>query len=126
MDRERYQTQVTEKVTPLVSSTYVRWHMAHRRELLEAWEFPHTQRHGVTLVARADAVPCIQRIVASGCRVYGYDSFTVFPDGKIQPHMEWSPSWDSGSAPRLDTLIADLQSHPAVITHYEFVFESAA
>lgn len=100
--------------------------MAHRRELLETWEFPHTQRHGVTLVARADAIQCIQRIFASGCRVYGYDSFTVFPDGQIQPHMEWSPSWDGDSAPRLDTLIADLQSHPAAITHYEFVFESAA
>lgn len=100
--------------------------MADRRELLEAWRFPHTQSHGVTLVARADAIPCVQRIFASGCRFYGYDSFAVFPDGTIQPHMEWSPSWDGGSAPPLDLLIADLQSHPVGVTHYEFVFESAA
>jgi hypothetical protein len=100
--------------------------MADRRELLEAWQFPHTQRHGVTLVARADAIACVRRIFASRCRLYGYDSFTVFRDGEIQPHMEWSPSWDGGSTPPLDVLIADLQSHPTGVTHYEFVFESAA
>jgi len=60
-----------------------------------------------------------------GCRFYGYDSFTVFPDGKIQPHLEWSPSWDAGSMPFLEVIIADLKSHPADVTHYEFVFESA-
>ncbi len=100
--------------------------MADRRELLEAWGFPHTQRHGVTLVARPDAIPGVQRTLASGCRFYGYDSFTVFSDDKIQPHMEWSPSWDGGSAPALDALVADLQFHPTGVTHYEFVFESAA
>ena len=100
--------------------------MADRRELLEAWGFPHVQRHGVTLVARADAISCIERIYASGARFYGYDSFTVFSDGKIQPHMELSPSWDAGSSPPLEALIADLQSHPVGVTHYEFVFEGAA
>jgi hypothetical protein len=94
--------------------------------LLKAWELPHTQRHGLTLVARPEAIPTVRRIFAEHCRFYGYDSFTVFPDGKIQPHMEWSPSWELPSAPSLDSLIADLQSHPADITHYEFVFESAA
>ncbi|GEM_PF-1565457 len=100
--------------------------MANRRELLEAWGVPHTQRHGVSLVARADAIPCVQRIYTLGARFYGYDSFTVFPDGKIQPHMELCASWDGGSAPPLNALITDLQSHPAGVTHYEFVFESAA
>ena len=100
--------------------------MADRRELLKTWELPHTQRHGVTLVARSEAVSCVRRIFAERCRFYGYDSFTVFSDGKIQPHMEWSPSWELLSVPTLDALIADLQSHPTDITHYEFVFESAA
>lgn len=100
--------------------------MADHCELLETWGFPHIQKHGLTLVARADAIPCVRRIFASGCRFYGYDSFTAFPDGKIQPHMEWSPGWDEGSALTPDELIGDLQSHPAGITHYEFVFESAA
>lgn len=100
--------------------------MTHRRELLQEWKFPHVQRHGVTLVARADAISCVQRIAAEGCRFYGYDSFTVFPDDKIQPHIEWSPSWDEIFKPSLDKLIVDLQSHPSSVTHYEFVFESAA
>lgn len=99
--------------------------MAHRRELLQAWNFPHSQRHGVTLVARADAVPCVRRIIADGCRFYGYDSFTVFADGKIQPHLEWSPSWAVGATPSLDAIVAELQSHSDDVTHYEFVFERA-
>lgn len=97
--------------------------MTDRRELLERWGFPHTQRHGVTLVARSDAAACVERIFSEHCRFHGYDAFTIFPDGKIQPHMEWSPSWES--APSLETLMADLRSHPADVSHYEFVFESA-
>jgi len=99
--------------------------MAKRRELLETWEFPHHQQHGVTLVAREDAVACVRRIYAERCRFYGYDAFTVFPDGSIQPHMEWSPSWDQQSMPSQDTLVEALNAHPAEVTHYEFVFESA-
>lgn len=100
--------------------------MVDRRKLLEEWDFPHAQRHGVTLVARQDAIACVKRITAEGCLFYGYDTFTLFPDGQIQPHMEWSPSWASGSTPPLATIIADLQSHPPGVTHYELVFESAA
>jgi hypothetical protein len=93
---------------------------------LERWSFPHVQRHGVTLVTRSEAVACVERIFAESCRFYGYDSFTVFPDGKIQPHMEWSPSWNQGGTPSLAAVLAELASHPAGVTHYEFVFESAA
>ncbi|WP_339509876.1 hypothetical protein [Pseudomonas sp. RL_15y_Pfl2_60] len=100
--------------------------MANRRKLLETWSFPHVQRYGVTLVARSDAAACVERIFAEDCRFYGYDSFTVLPDGKIQPHMEWSPSWSQGATPLLAALLAELQLHPAGVTHYEFVFESAA
>ena len=73
--------------------------MADREELLQAWSFPHMQHHGITLVARADAAACVERIFAEGCSFYGYDSFTLFRDGKIQPHMEKSPSWEKGAAP---------------------------
>ena len=100
--------------------------MSDRSKLLKKWNFPHVQRHGVTLVARADAIPCVQRILANGCRFYGYDSFTISPDGKIQPHMELSPSWAADSAPSLESLVSDLQAHPPGVTHYEFVFEGAA
>ncbi len=93
-------------------------------ELLKIWHFPITLRHGLTLVARQDAIACVQRIVSGQCRFYGYDAFTVFTDNNIQPHMEFSCSWEQ-SNPSLDTLLATLHSHPANITHYEFVFESA-
>jgi hypothetical protein len=99
--------------------------MSNRRELLATWEFPHTQRHGVTLVARRDARACLERIFAEGCRFYGYDSFTVFANGQIQPHLEWSPSWKRGSVPDLETIVEDLAAHPDQVTHYEFVFEGA-
>ena len=100
--------------------------MADRRELLEAWSFPHVQRYGVTLVARRDAVACVERIAEERCLFYGYDAFTLFPDNTIQPHMEWSPSWNEGITPSLAEIVQDLASHPPGVTHYEFVFESAA
>ena len=100
--------------------------MANRRELLEAWSFPHTQRHGVTLVSRSDAAACVRRIIGEGCRFYGYDSFTIFADNTIQPHMGCSPSWSNGTHPPLAEIVAELAAHPTDVTHYEFVFESAA
>jgi len=99
--------------------------MAHRRELLEAWGFPYLQRGGVTLVARADAQACIERIYRENCRFYGYDAFSIAPDW-IQPHLRWSNSWKEDEAPTPEALLKQLGSHPAEVTHYEFVFESAA
>ena len=97
--------------------------MADRQQILQRWNFPHQQDHGVTLVARADAPACVERIIASGCRFYGY-AFIV--DGHtIQPVMEFSPDWSKGPVPSFETILAQLSSHPTNITHYEFVFEDA-
>ena len=95
-------------------------------ELLLAWSVPHTERNGTTLVARADAVACLERVYLEGCRFYGYDSFTISPEGWIQPFLEWSPSWEAQAAPPLAELVDTIRVHPPEITHYEFVFESAA
>ncbi len=99
--------------------------MSDWRELLQEWGFPHTQRAGVTLVARSDASACIKLIYSNGCRFYGYDSFTVAQDS-IQPHMTWSPSWKDGEAPTPEDLVAEMGTHPPEVTHYEFVFKRAA
>ena len=96
--------------------------VADRQELLERWKFPYRQDHGVTLVTRANARCCVERILSSGCRFYGYDSFIVSGD-TIQPVMEFSPDWSRGRVPSLDEITAQLASHPSIITHYEFVFE---
>ena len=40
--------------------------------------------------------------------------------------MGWSPSWSNGTHPPLAEIVAELAAHPTDITHYEFVFESAA
>jgi len=98
--------------------------MAGREEILKRWSFPHRDDHGVTLVARGDAPACVARIVRSGCRFYGYDSFIV--RGKtIQPVMEFSPDWSRTPVPSLPDILAQLASHPDDITDYEFVFEDA-
>jgi hypothetical protein len=96
--------------------------MAERREILERWGFPHWQRSGVTLVARDHARTCVERILATGCRFYGYDSFIV-TDATIQPVLDFSPDWSRRPVPSLDQILSQLASHPATITHYEFVFE---
>ena len=97
--------------------------MAKRRAILERWKFPYVQHGGVTLIARKDAVECVKRILANSCRFYGYDAFTLFADNKIQPHLDWSTSWPSGTRPSLEGIISELAEHPAEVTHYEFVFE---
>lgn len=97
--------------------------MAKRREILERWKFPFVQHGGITLVAREDARKCVERIFSESCRFYGYDAFTLFPDDKIQPHLDWSASWPRGAAPGLETVISDLAGDPPEVTHYEFVFE---
>jgi|SRR5215831_11732891 len=97
--------------------------MATRRAILERWKFPFVQHGGVTLVARDHARNCIERIFAEPCRFYGYDAFTVFPDNKIQPHLDWSASWPRGAAPTFQAVVSALASHPPEVTHYEFVFE---
>src|SRR6188768_4289682 len=96
--------------------------MAKRDLSRHRWGFPHWQWHGVTLVAREDAPACVGRILETGCRFYGYDSFAVSGE-TIQPFMEFSPDWSGGSVPSLDELLVQLAAHPTIITHYEFVFE---
>jgi hypothetical protein len=98
--------------------------MAGRQEILERWNFPHRQDHGVTLVAREHPRACVERIVKSRCRFYRYDSFRVDGD-TIQPFMEFSPDWSNGPVPPLEDILAQLASHPSDITDYEFVFEDA-
>lgn len=96
--------------------------MAKRDAILLRWGFPFWQRHGVTLVARADAPACVERILENGCLFYGYDSFIVSGEF-IQPVMDFSPDWSRGPVPSLDELLMQLATHPTNITHYEFVFE---
>jgi len=96
--------------------------MAGRDEILKRWNFPHRDNHGVTLVAREHAPACVERIVSTGCRFYGYDSFIVRGDS-IQPVMEFSPDWSRGPVPGLQDILAQLALHPSDITDYEFVFE---
>ena len=55
--------------------------MADWSRLLQEFEFPHTQRGGVTLVSRADANACVELIYAQGWKFLGYDSFTVSDQG---------------------------------------------
>jgi hypothetical protein len=100
--------------------------MKDRRELLQEWSLPHVQRHGVTLVARADAEACLRRVFSEGCDFFGYDAFTVFEDGGIQPHSDFSPSWSGGKCPPLEEVLATLTGHPGGVTHYEFVFRRGA
>ena len=99
--------------------------MSDHRELLEKFDFPHTQRGGVTLVARQDADSCVALVYRHSWRFLGYDSFTVTSEF-IQPHMEWSPDWSRTGAPAMQAVLSELAAHPGEVTHYEFVFDRAA
>ena len=99
--------------------------MSDWRDLLEQSSFPHLQRGGVTLVARDNAPDCIALIYERGWRFLGYDSFTLTSEF-IQPHLEWSPDWSRTGPPSKESVLAQITAHPAEVTHYEFVFQSAA
>ena len=109
---------------PATGTIYVRPKMADGGELLKRWGIPHKQRHGAPLVARDHAQACVERIVKTGCRFYGYDAFIV-ADETIQPVLEFSPDWSRGPVPSLSELVSEFASHPEAITHYEFVFEAS-
>ena len=96
--------------------------MADRRQVLERWGFPHIARYGVTLVNRVDADACLRRIYSDATFFHGYDAFHRFEDGSIQPHLQYSDQWTPAARPSLEALLGAVRSHPAEITHYEFVF----
>ena len=93
-------------------------------ELLQKLRSRLADLDGQRASIEAEITACVQRIVASGCRFYGYDSFIV--DGHtIQPVMEFSPDWSEQPPPPLEKILSQLSAHPSSITHYEFVFEDA-
>jgi hypothetical protein len=98
--------------------------MAKSVEMLKQWKFPYRERHGLALIARADAAACVRKIVDSGCRFYGYDSF-IISDNTIQPVSDLSADWSEATPPPLHKILSQLSEHPSEITHYEFVFEGA-
>ena len=98
--------------------------MIDRREILEQWKFPFTQHYGVTLVSRQNAADCLTKIYQESCDFFGYDSFTLSTDNRIQPHLEWSPSWSNGERPSLSEVLEQIRKHPSEVTHYEFVFRA--
>ena len=95
--------------------------MSKWQEILAIEHFPHIQRGGVTLVAREDASACVRLIADGGYRFLGWDAFTLSADS-IQPHLEWSEDWSNYPQVQLHETLARLASHPANVTHYEFVF----
>lgn len=94
----------------------------NHRQLLSKWNFPHVVHGGLTLVARTDAEKCLTLIVEKKCCLHGYDGFTLFDDGRVQPHMEWSASWAYDRLPSLAEMLEQLREPPDIVTHYEFVF----
>lgn len=95
-------------------------------QLLRNWNFPHLVHGGVTLVSREDAEKCIRTVLQRGCRLHGYEGFTLHNDGRIQPHIEWSASWSSDKLPPLPVILKDLLDSPSEVTHFEFIFSANA
>lgn len=92
------------------------------RDKLSQWEIPFVAAGGVTLVARRHSAACVGRILQEGCSLFGYEGFTLFADGKYQPHLEWSASWSPVTVPTEVEVVAQLEEAPSEVTHYEFVF----
>lgn len=96
--------------------------MKSTHEALTHWGIPFVQRGGVTLVAREHADKCAAHIIQEGLYLKGYEGFTLFPDGRVQPHMEWSASWSMATVPELSEILSQFRESPPEVTHFEFVF----
>jgi hypothetical protein len=96
--------------------------MVSARELLTTWGIPFIPHYGVTLVERSHAHECVRKILQEGCRLKGYEGFTLFGNGQVQPHQEWSASWSESSRPPLGIILAQLDEPPPEVTHFEFAF----
>ena len=96
--------------------------MKKTREILDKWEVPYIKHHGVTLVARNDVSECINKIYKNKCSFNGYEGFTLFTNGSIQPHLEWSASWSKSTLPSCNEVIVQLNEASPEVTHYELSF----
>jgi hypothetical protein len=97
----------------------------NQRELLQSWNFPHQIHGGVTLVSREYAKKCLRTVIEKKCRLHGYEGFTHHDDGRLQPHMEWSASWQWNHLPPMDVILQDVLETPELVTHFELVFTDA-
>lgn len=98
--------------------------MKSTRDTLMYWGIPFVPRGGVTLVSREHASGFAARIIEGGLYLRGYEGFTLFPDGRVQPHMEWSASWSKVTVPSLSEIQTQLKESPPEVTHFEFVFQA--
>jgi hypothetical protein len=97
-----------------------------RAQTLRAWGIPFITIGSGELVPREHATRLIESVYLHGYIFYGYEAFTVFPDGKGQPHLEFSASFSKQKQRTLAEALASLQDDPVEITHYEFSFEPHA
>ncbi|MCL2715757.1 MAG: hypothetical protein FWD68_14555 [Alphaproteobacteria bacterium] len=78
---------------------------------------------GITRVARAEAAESACRISAQGFRVYEYSAVTILPDGGAWEQPGRPLSGAANAVDELDVLIANLESHPPDVTHFDLMFE---
>jgi len=91
------------------------------KELFDSWKIPAIDRGGLALVPREFCIICLRKILAEK-RLLGFDAFTLFADGKIQPHMEFSSNY-SYALPSQVEIEKQINIAPSEVTHFEFVFE---
>ncbi|WP_444918305.1 hypothetical protein [Microbulbifer sp. JMSA003] len=97
-----------------------------REEVYKSWGLPSIKIGSGDLIAREHAAKALELIYENQYYFLGYDAFTVFPNGKRQPHMEFGASFRKERQPSLIEAINLLKLDPKEITHYEFVFEQHA
>jgi hypothetical protein len=111
---------------PSIDASFKGRRNMNQRQLLQQWNFPHLVHGGVTLIARENAEQCLRTVIEQRCHLHGYDGFTLYSDGRIQPHAESNASWSWDDLPPLPTMLRDVLDSPAEVTHFEFVFSGAA
>ena len=79
-------------------------------------------RKNLILVERERAIEAVKFYCDKNIRVLGWDSFTITPDGKRQPWMQYSPDFSSIKLTKLE-IMEELDKLEAKITHLELVLD---
>lgn len=77
---------------------------------------------GLTLIARADCRNLVEQVIGGEYVFKGFEAFTLFADGSVQPHLEWSCDWPTDIEPSVGGVMDAIDRSPEEVSHFEFYY----
>ncbi|MEM7431723.1 MAG: hypothetical protein AAF351_07250 [Pseudomonadota bacterium] len=88
----------------------------------EALGISAVQSGALTLVAKGDCQALVAAVLAGEFDFKGFEAFTLFDNGSVQPHLRYSCDWPEAIEPTVEEVMEIIDESPDRVTHYEFYF----